>query len=148
MKAWKKTKPKHSLCILLLFFRSNKVRSMLVTHSTKAPAVSESNKAEVWGRRPTEVRGQSPRRCGDFTTFFQKYAFLVKLDFTRFYSFFPKIRLFRLYVLVKLEQTMEIYIILIYQDIIFIAIILVLEPAMLVFILLTPFIAVSFLIFV
>jgi len=51
---------------------------MLETHSTKATAVSESNNAG--GRapslqRPTGIRGQSPRRCGDFTAFFKNTHF-------------------------------------------------------------------------
>jgi len=34
-----KTKPKYLLCVTSVIFRSNKVLSMLETHSTKAPTV-------------------------------------------------------------------------------------------------------------
>jgi len=77
-----KTKLKHLLCITSVIFRSNKVRSMLETHSTKATAVSKSNNAGVWVRSPQPPeanggRGLIFRRCGDFIAFlFKKYAFL------------------------------------------------------------------------
>jgi len=54
---------------------------MLEMHSTKATAVGESNKRGSWGGvpsvwRPTGDRGQSPRRCGNFTAiFFQNTHF-------------------------------------------------------------------------
>jgi len=43
----------------------------------QALLVGGSNSAGVWGRNPsrrgpTRVRGQSPRRCGDFTAFYTK----------------------------------------------------------------------------
>jgi len=66
---------KHLLCVTYVIFRSNKVRSMLETHSKKAKTVDESNNAGDWGRIPPlpEANGGSgaePRRCGDFTVFF------------------------------------------------------------------------------
>jgi len=44
-------KTKHLLCVTSVIFRSNKVRLMLETHSTKATAVSKSNNAGV----PTKI---------------------------------------------------------------------------------------------
>jgi len=60
-KARKNSKPKFLLCVTSVIFRSNKVRSMLETQSTKATAVGESSNAGYGGRapsrwKPTEVR--------------------------------------------------------------------------------------------
>jgi len=64
-----KTKPKHLLYVTSVIFRSNKVRSVLETHSTKAISVAESNNAGVWepslqSSVDNGVLRQSPRRCG------------------------------------------------------------------------------------
>jgi len=78
-KRGKQKKTEHLLCVISLIFRSNKLRSTLETHTTKATAVGESRLA-MWGfggevssrLRPIGVRGQCPRRCGNFTAFFPK----------------------------------------------------------------------------
>jgi len=53
-----KAKSKHLLCVTSVIFRSNKVRSMLETHSTKATAIGESNNAGGLGAEPSVARGQ------------------------------------------------------------------------------------------
>jgi len=81
MKVRKKQNQKHLLCVASVIFRSNKVRPMRETNSTKATAVGKSNNVGVGAQipqRPTRVRGRIPRRWGDFTQLF-----------------FPKMRIFR-----------------------------------------------------
>jgi len=48
---------------------------MLETHSTKAITVGESNNAGVWGRSPQTPEVRISKCYGNFTAFFQKYAF-------------------------------------------------------------------------
>jgi len=60
----KKTKPKHLLCVTsVVIFRSNKVRSTLETHLTKATAVGKSNNAGVGGRSSQVAEG--PKGFGE-----------------------------------------------------------------------------------
>jgi len=65
-KSVEKTKPKHLLCITSVIFRSNKVRLMLETHSTKATAVGKSSNTGVPTAEPDskieKVTSLSPGR--------------------------------------------------------------------------------------
>jgi len=70
MKAWKKQNKKLLLCVTSVIFRSNKVRPIRETNSTKVTAVGKSNNVGVRARslqRTTGVQRRSPRRWGDFT---------------------------------------------------------------------------------
>jgi len=53
-----KTKPKHLLCVISVIFRSNKVRSMLETHTKETTAIGESNKARGLGAKLPAAGGQ------------------------------------------------------------------------------------------
>jgi len=74
------SKKKHLLCVTSVIFGSNKVRTTLEKHSTKATAVGESNNAA--GRKdlqPPEAnrdsRAEPPTLRRFYSLFFQKYAF-------------------------------------------------------------------------
>jgi len=59
-----KTKPKYLGCVTSVIFRSNKIRSMLETHSTKAAAIGKSNNAAACGRSPQAAGSRLGGRGG------------------------------------------------------------------------------------